>query len=216
MKESNPTGQKQVASQIKDNKILKPVFSYGLLKQRAPQILLGQSFFNTLSLFIFRLSLTLFVSQRFGFSITELSELLISIGVINLLIRIVIFPFIIRKFGDEKTLIFGYSTLLSAFFWLIFMKNIWEFIAISILVSLGTTCSTDLMNGLMSKQVNQKDLGEMIGLNVAVGSISLILAPIIGSYLISLPNDSYFGTTTALTSILPILLFFVPLNKKTA
>jgi len=136
------------------------------------------------------------------------------IGIINLLIRIFIFPQIILRLGDEKTLIFGYAVILAAFTWLTFMRNVWEFVVISILVTLGTTCSVDLMNGIMSKEVHQKDMGEMIGLNASVESVSLVLAPIIGSYLISLPNNAYFGAVAAGTSLLPILISMIPRHKE--
>lgn len=201
LKESNPN-----INGIGEIHQRKPLFSTKILKQRNPRLLLSQSLFNTLSHFIFRTTITIFITTRFGFSIIQIGELLTLIGVINLLVRLLIFPRILRKFGDEKTMLIGYATFLIAFLWLIFLEDIVSYVMVSILVSLATTCSMDLMNGVMSKVVEKKELGEMIGLNAAAESVSLIIGPILGSYLISVSNNAFYGLTAAVVSLIPLVI----------
>lgn len=204
LKESNPN-----LNGIGEMHQRKPLFSTRILKQRHPRLLLGQSLFNTLSHFIFRTTVTIFITTRFGFSIIQIGELLTLIGVINLLVRLLIFPRILRKFGDEKTMLIGYVTFLIAFLWLVFLKDIVSYVMVSILVSFATTCSMDLMNGVMSKVVEKKELGEMIGLNAAAESVSLIIGPILGSFLISVSNNAFYGLTAAMVSLIPLVISMI-------
>lgn len=209
LKESNPN-----INGIGEIHQRKPLFSTKILKQRNPRLLLSQSLFNTLSHFIFRTTITIFITTRFGFSIIQIGELLTLIGVINLLVRLLIFPRILRKFGDEKTMLIGYATFLIAFLWLIFLEDIVSYVMVSILVSLATTCSMDLMNGVMSKVVEKKELGEMIGLNAAAESVSLIIGPILGSYLISVSNNAFYGLTAAVVSLIPLVIGLLRRSNK--
>lgn len=205
LKESNPnmTGVGMVHQQTS-------LFPSKILKQRNPRLLLGQSLFNTLAHFIFRTTVTIFITTRFGFSIIQIGELLTLTGIINLVVRLLIFPKILRRFGDEKTMMIGYGTFFIAFIWLIFLNDIVSYVIVSILVSLATTCSMDLMNGVMSKVVEKKELGEMIGLNAAAESLALIIGPILGSYLISVSNNAYYGLTAAVISLIPLLIGLLP------
>jgi len=205
LKESNPN-KSRVGKMEKQTTL----FSSGILKQRNPKLLLGQSLFNTLAHFIFRTTVTIFITTRFGFSIIQIGELLTLIGIINLIVRLVIFPKILRRFGDEKTMMIGYGTFFIAFVWLIFLNDIVSYVIVSILVSLATTCSMDLMNGVMSKVVKKKELGEMIGLNGAAESLALIIGPILGSYLISISNNAYYGLTAAVISLIPLVIGLLP------
>ena len=74
----------------------------------------------------------------------------------------------------------------------------------------------DIMTGVMSKHVQKKELGEMIGLGSAIESIALVLAPMIGSYVLSLAHIGYFGLTAAVVSLGSILLGFIPMRKEEA
>jgi MFS transporter, DHA1 family, tetracycline resistance protein len=214
LKESNPNTTGKASQAIGQEK--KPILSLGLLKKHNPRLLLGQSLFNVLSHFIFSFSISLYVTKQFDLSIAQIGTLLTSAGIVNLLVRLFIFPMVINKLGEKKTLVLGFYVHLICFIWLIFVNQIWEFFAILVLISFGTTCSMDIMNGVMSKHVQKKELGEMIGLGSAIESIALVLAPMIGSYVLSLAHIGYFGLTAAVVSLGSILLGFIPMRKEEA
>ena len=213
LKESNPSMVGTESEEFEQLQKKKPILSLGLLKQHNPRLLLGQSLFNVLSHFIFSFSISLYLTKQFDLSIAQIGTMLTFSGVVNLFVRLLIFPHVLRKLGDKKTLVLGFYVHLICFIWLIFVSQIWEFFAILVLISFGTTCSMDIMNGVMSKVVKKKEMGEMIGLGSAIESISLVLAPIIGSYLLSLEQSAYFGLTAAVVSLGSILLGFIPMKK---
>lgn len=187
----------------------KPFVSLSLLKETLPRLRMSQSLFNALSLFIFRLSLSLFVTVRFGFSFAQIGILLTATGVVSLFVRLLIFPRVLRKLGDYMTLMLGFVFFLSGFIWLIFLSTIWEFAIVIVMIGFGTYCSIDIMHGIITKEVKKEQIGEMIGLVSAFESIALITGPIIGSYLISLDNPALFGIVSTLISLCPILIGLV-------
>ncbi len=206
LKESHPTLVANLPVSKDFPREKKPFVSISLLKERLPRLRLSQSLFNALSLFIFRLTLSLFVTVRFGFSFAQIGILLTATGMVSLFVRLLIFPRVLRKLGDYLTLMLGFVIFSSGFVWLIFLNSIWEFAIVIIMIGFGTYCSIDIMHGIISKEVKKEQIGEMIGLVSAVESIALITGPIIGSYLISLPNPALFGLVSTLISLFPILI----------
>ena len=185
---------------------VKPTLSLGLLRQPLPRLRLSQSFFNALSLFVFRISLSLLVTVRFGFTFAQIGLFLTATGLISLLVRLVVFPPLLRKLGDYRTLMVGFLFFMAGFAWLIFATTVWEIAAVTVLIAFGTNCSIDIMNGIMTREVKPSQIGEMIGLNSAVESVALIIGPIIGSALIALPNPAMFGLAATMISVFPVLI----------
>ncbi len=205
-KESNSVVLRQpIPGEISTLKV-KPIFSFGVLKKPLPRLRLSQIFFNSLSMFIFRILLSLFVTVRFGFNVGQIGILLTATGIVSLIIRMLVFPPVLEKLGDRKTLMFGFLIYFAAFVWLIFLNTIWEYVAVVILTSFGTMCSIDIMFGIMTQEVPEQDIGEMIGLAGAVDSLSLIIGPIMGSYLIALSNPTYYGLAATAFAAVPIIL----------
>lgn len=206
LKESNPVVLEEKPIGVRFSGTNKPIISFRLLKNPLPRLRLSQIFFNSLSMFIFRISLSLFVTVRFGFSVGQIGFLLTATGIVSLVIRLLIFPSVLRKLGDAKTLMLGFLFYFVSFIWLIFLGSIWEYTLVIILTSFGTMCSIDILFGIMSQEVRKQEIGEMIGLAGAVDSIALFIGPIIGSYLIALSNPAYFGLAATAIAAVPIIL----------
>jgi predicted MFS family arabinose efflux permease len=155
----------------------------------------------------------LYVSKQLGLSITQIGGVFTIIGVINLLVRLTIFPSVLYQLGDRKTFTLGLTVYLAAFGWLMLSKQLWEFMGVTALISFATTCSVDVMNGIMSKAVRKQEMGEMMGLNSAAESITLIFGPMIGSYLLALPSIAFYGMSSMVCAVLALLIGLIPLRQ---
>ena len=213
-KESNPrlTGTASASELTAFEK--KKAISFSLLKQHDPRLLIIQNLFNNISFFIFVTTVSIFVAQRFDLSTAEIGWMISSMGLIKLLVRFLIFSPMLKRFGDKKTILIGFVTFLAAYTWLIFVNQLWEYMAIFVLVGFASACTFAVMSAMMSRSVGKERQGEMMGLSTAADNVSQILGPTLGSYFLSLPSPFLYGISTAAFSLITLLLGFIPLQKE--
>jgi DHA1 family tetracycline resistance protein-like MFS transporter len=213
-KESNPRLNRNASAAEMSAFKKKKAISFSLLKERDPRLLLIQGLFNTIPFFIFITTVSIFAAQRFDLSVGDIGWMITSIGLVKLLVRFLIFSPMLKQFGDKKTILIGFLTFVGAYTWMIFLNNLWEYMIVLVLVGFGAACTLDVLTGMMSKSVGKDRQGEMMGLQTATGNISQILGPTVGSYLISLPNTYLYGLSTAIFSMITLVLSFIPLQIK--
>lgn len=192
----------------------KKTISFSLLKQHDPRLLLTQNLFNKISFFIFITTVSIFVAQRFDLSTAEIGWMISSMGLVKLLARFSIFSPMLKKFGDKRTALIGFITFLVSYIWLIFIVQLWEYMAIFVLTGFAATCTFAVMNGRMSRSVGKERQGEMMGLSTAADNVSQIIGPTLGSTLLSMPSPFLFGISTTAFSLIALLLSFIPLQKE--
>jgi MFS family permease len=192
----------------------KPIVSVRLLKKPLPRFLLLQSLFNRIPYFMFVTTTSLFVTIRFGFSVAQIGLFFTSVSIVNLIIRLILFPYVLRKLGDDKTVRLGFVLYLIAFTWLIFAGSVWEFALINMLMSFATSTAIDVMTGVMSHAVKKDEMGEMMGLSSAAESLTMVVGPIIGSNLLGMPNPYLFGLFGAAVAVIPLAMDFLPIRNR--
>jgi len=177
-----------------------------LLKSPVPRSLILQSLFSKLPYFTFMSTTSVFMSTRLDLSITQIGTLLSTINVVNLIIRILFFQPLLEKIGDKHIMRMGYIFYVTGFIWLAFAGQVWEFFGISVLLSFATSCSADVIVGVISKSVKKNELGRMLGLNSAMESISLVVGPVIGNTLISSSFTAGYGLLFAILSLFALFV----------
>jgi len=208
-KETHP-----IISQPTSERHVHPAHNSGdtLLSQHNPRVLLSLNFFAFLSHIIFITTVTLYLTKRFGFTVGQIGGLFTLTGSINLVVRLAIFPQVLRRFGDRKTFRLGLLAFLAAFLLLFFNPPVIGFVLISALISFGATCSVDVMHGIMSRSVQRHEQGQIMGLNAMVESASFVLAPIIGGYLLSLEYSGFYPMSAMFITLIALALSQIPLK----
>lgn len=186
---------------------------FALLKLHNPKLLLSLNFLAFLSHIIFITTATLFLTERFELTIGRIGVLYTLTGSINLTVRLIIFPFVLRKLGDRRAFRLGLAAFVIAFTMLIFTTQLWQFVMVSALVSFGATCSVDVMHGIMSRSVRRQEQGQIMGLNAMVESVSFVLGPIIGSFLLSLENLRFYPLPSIFVSLIALAVSIIPLAQ---
>jgi len=192
----------------------KPIISVGLLKKPLPRYLLLQSLVNRIPYFMFVTTTSLFVTIRFGFGVAQIGTFFTLISVVNLVIRLLFFPYVLRKLGDEMTVRLGFTLYVIAFGWLIFARSVWEFALINMVMSFATSTAIDVMTGVMSHAVEKQEMGEMMGLASAVESLTMVAGPIVGSNLLGISNPYIFGLVGTVFAAATLLMDFHPIRNK--
>jgi len=186
---------------------------FALLKLHNPKVLLSLNFFTFLSHIIFITTATIYLTEKFSLSIGKIGGLYTITGLINLTVRLIIFPSVLRSLGDRRTFRLGLAAFIIAFTMLIFTKQLWQFVIVSALISFGATCSVDVMHGIMSRSVRRQEQGQIMGLNAMVESVSFVLGPIIGSFLLSLENLKFYPLPSIVISFIALAFSMIPLAQ---
>jgi len=137
-----------------------------------------------------------------------------SMGVVKLLVRVFIFNPLLRAFGDVKTALIGFAVFIGSYIWLTLLSQLWEYMAVFVLVGFATSCTLPVMTARLSRSVGKDQQGEIMGLNTAADNVSQIIGPSVGSYLISLPTGFMYGISMVGFSLLTILLSVIPLKHE--
>ncbi len=213
LRESKANLASRSGSEEKGRRAKKAIFSLDLVRQHNPAILLGQNLFVMLAYFTFTTTSTLYITRQLGLTIAQIGWVYSLIGLVNLLLRLTVFPWVLGKLQDRKTYRLGLGVYLLAFSWLAIATHTWEFMAISVLISFGTSSSLDVSTGIMSRSVRKHEMGEMIGLNSSVESAALIFGPMIGSYLLALPGIAYYGLWALACTLIAFMIGRKPLRE---
>ena len=213
-KESNPLVNGSATEDEVQALRQRKAVSFAMLKRHDPRLLLGQVLSNNIAFYIFITTVSIFAAERFQLTIAQIGWMVTSMGAVKLLGRLFIFNPLLRKFGDVKTALIGFSVFIGAYVWLTLLSSLWEYMAVFVLVGFGTSCTLPVMTARLSRSVGKDQQGEIMGLNTAADNISQIIGPTAGSYFISLPAGFVYGLSMVGFSLLTLLLSAIPLKHE--
>jgi DHA1 family tetracycline resistance protein-like MFS transporter len=213
-KESNPLVNGSATEDEVQALRQRKAVSFALLKRHDPRLLLGQILSNNIAFYIFITTVSIIAAERFQLTIAQIGWMVTSMGAVKLLGRLFIFNPLLRKFGDVKTALIGFSVFIGAYVWLTLLSSLWEYMAVFVLVGFGTSCTLPVMTARLSRSVGKDQQGEIMGLNTAADNISQIIGPTAGSYFISLPAGFVYGLSMVGFSLLTLLLSAIPLKHE--
>lgn len=165
------------------------------------------------ALFIFTTNQALFLNMKFDFTAEKVGYLLAYIGVINLVFRSPLLGKIIKIVGEDRLALFGITSMASGLFLITFVgNNIFLYFAYT-LFALGSAFVRPLITGEISRRVPQTEQGEVLGVAGSLGSLSRIITPILGGFLIS---NLFAGSLTLVSSAIMLsgIGFFIIGNRK--
>jgi DHA1 family tetracycline resistance protein-like MFS transporter len=122
-----------------------------------------------------------FTIEKFAWDPKMVGISLAVYGICAAIIQVVILGLMIRKFGVERTAVFGMVISVASFVFLAFVDN-------SLLVFLGMPITAlgavvgPALQGMMADQVSDDEQGELQGVFASVIAISAIISPLIMTY----------------------------------
>jgi len=211
-KETNPLVNGTATAEEMQRLQNKRAISFELLKEHDPRVLLMQILTNNIAFYIFITTVSIFAAERFQLTTAQIGWMITSMGVVKLLVRLFIFSPLLRALGDVKTALLGFAVFIGSYTWLTLLNNLWEYMAVFVLVGFATSCTLPVMTARLSRSAGKDKQGEIMGLNTAADNVSQIIGPSVGSFLISLPMGFAYGLSMAGFSLLTLLLSRIPLK----
>jgi MFS family permease len=129
---------------------------------------------------------------------TQISILFTVFGIIGLIAQMFIVPRVTRAIGDRKALTGSLVVLVVTFFGFFLSRNLVSMVLVSIIQSLANSFVAPLIQALLSKEVDARSQGSILGINASYVSLGMIFGPIIGGAVASffIPLPFLFGSLT--------------------
>jgi len=148
-------------------------------------------FLYSIAFFVYPSVWAYFTRERFGWDGLMVGYSLAAFGISMVIVQAGLIRLIIPKLGEARTVLLGLALNMVAFFVIALVTNGWLMLALTPLTALGAITGPALLS-IMSRAADDNQQGELQGLLSSVGSIGMILSPILMTQ-----TFSYFSSANA-------------------
>ena len=194
-------------SQIIDTSAFSKYFSDSTIRSKLLEFF---SFISTHA--VWTGSMPLYASIKFGFGADLIGYGLAYVGFINIILRTILFKFFISKFGEKNMKIIGLFSVFASFILLSLLNNSWLLLLVFTLFAFGGSFVRPVLTADISRSVSRQEQGAILGVSSSLQSISQVLGPILGGFLLTNFTPNSLGYASAI--ILSIAIFLVLKNQK--
>lgn len=179
----------------------------------AARALLVQWGFHTVSFMVYVSCVSLFANLKLGLDAQQTGMTLMIAGVVRVLVRFLIFVPLLRWLGDRRTLTLGLTMFVLVFLALGFVQTRVQFVLVLCGVSFAAACTRGVMNGFMSRAVQPRQQGQMMGFSASLDSLAQIIGPAIGGYVLgAYPVWTYGALASVFALGAFVMLFLRPMG----
>ena len=130
-------------------------------------------------------NLAIYANKKFALDAQEMGLLLTVNGLITVIMQGGLLKVLIKKFGETKLLFFAYFSLFLAFVVLALIKNKHLLFPAMVLPAIGWGLFRPIIMGNVSRKTPDDEQGAVLGVASSLGSISQIIGPVLGGFILS-------------------------------
>ncbi|NVM53491.1 MAG: MFS transporter [Candidatus Helarchaeota archaeon] len=185
-----------------------------LRKNTTALYLLTQFGFHTISFMIYITTIAGFAYLVLGLTPPEVGLLLTISGIFRAIYRFTIFEPLLRKLGENRTLILGLGSFVVVFILVGFVQNPIQFGLVLILVSFAASCTRGIIISKITRSVTPREQGAINGYSTALDSLAQILGPLIGFFILGTFQPYWLGFIMGMLSLASFLMVFKKLELR--
>ncbi len=144
------------------------------------------SFLSMFSFSIFIYAFQPFSVRLLHLSIQQISWIFTGIGIVGLVSQAAIIPRVVKRFGEKQVLVGSLCTLVIVFAFLFTVRSYGLLIVGVMLMAFANGFVGPMIAALLSKEVDMRSQGAIMGVNASYQSIGQIVGPIAGGMLASI------------------------------
>ena len=145
---------------------------------------------------------------------SDIGYLFAMIGASSIVIKLIILPRLLKMMSEAKLRILGASLITVAMLSLMIVTQQWMVTLTVILFAFGSSALRPSLISHFSKQAKQQAYGEIMGVADSLGSISKIVGPLIGGFLLERFFPGSFGLAATCTILLSLGLMLWEEKRK--
>ncbi len=177
-------------------------------KNKDASYLLTQYAFHTFSFIIYVSTLTIFIGMVLNLDIIGISILLTISGISRTIVRFTVFKLTLKLLGEKTMTRMGLLILVITFFLVGFVRDVFGFTILMILISYGVSCSRGLLMSKITQSVSPKEMGKINGYTTTLDSMAQIFGPIVGTFILTLNEPNWLGIVMSLIALVSFLMVF--------
>ena len=142
-------------------------------------------FFMSLPFTIYTTMFPLFAKKQLHFSVDQAGYFLALVGLLGVFWQAGMIGPIIKRFGEYKSLMMGLTASALGLFYVVFVDVWWKLIFVALLFSFGHGVSRPSLTSFISRAAPPNRRGGVFGAMTSLESVTRILGPIFGGWLIA-------------------------------
>jgi DHA1 family tetracycline resistance protein-like MFS transporter len=146
--------------------------------------LLQTRFFYSLAFTMFTTNFALYTKYRFGLTDQTTGYILTYVGVIIVVVQAMIVGWLTDRFPEKRIIIAGVGLLAMALLGWALVPTVPLMLAVLALLPLSGGTLNTVTNSALTKAVREEDIGGTLGLSASLDSLTRIIAPAVGGFLI--------------------------------
>lgn len=192
--------------------IITPFIRY-FSSQRISQYLWSFLVFNT-GIFLFQSVMTLAMAQYFGVPGENIGYFLAIQGLLIAVNQSLLYPkFWTKKFSLQKLIIWSHVLGIIAFVSMWFIRDFIPFVILWLAISPIGSFISALYTTEIITHTDRSEAGWVNGILASIGSLTMIIGPIIGGFMLSTDIRTFFGTAFCISLSFIIIGFYFSSKK---
>lgn len=161
--------------------------------------------------------LALYFADRFGITEKTIGAVFVYTGFLSVVMRAVVLGWLVDRLGEARVMRIGAVLLVAGLVLYTVPSNLWVMALVVPLVPMGTALLFPSVTALSSHQSDQRELGQMMGVQQAFGGIARVIAPVVSTsiYQAFSPRDPFLFAA-GLMLLVTVLAFRIPLRARQA
>ncbi|MFX0144210.1 MAG: MFS transporter [Candidatus Hodarchaeota archaeon] len=157
---------------------------------------------------ILQTTFSLFAGIRLGLDPLVVGILLTLLGIFQIIFRVLIFNRLRNSIGDPNTALIGLGTYIIAYLFLAFVTQAWELVIILFFLSFAGSTSQGIITGFISRSVDTRNQGKIMGITTGIDNLAQIIGPIFGGILLSFNGNLPYAFVLSSLSAIPFIIGF--------
>jgi MFS transporter, DHA1 family, tetracycline resistance protein len=130
-------------------------------------------------------NIAIYSDKKFGMNAQDMGLVLTGIGLVSIVMQGGLLNQLIKRFRESNLFYFSFFSIFSSFLLLLIVNQKKLFFLPMMLVAIGWGLFRPIILGNISRQASEKEQGATLGVASSLGSISQIIGPIIGGFILS-------------------------------
>lgn len=148
----------------------------------------------------------LFAQKQLGFTAVDMGYLLAYIGLISIIIRGLLLSKLIHFFGEHRLQYIGFISIIIGMIATVFVTEGWVLYFVLTLFSFGSGVLRPIVLGDISRNSSEKEQGAVLGVTNSMGSITQMIGPLVGGFMINYFFPGSLGIVAAFMASIGLLL----------